>query len=1342
MEERMMPFPFEFAINNQNGKRFFLDTVEKVLKENLQSENSFGCKICNCHTHVGSERHLSEFIEAELLFHNSYYNKGFALITVERIMEWLQGQSMAEGVQRLLIVGYENFSELYLCETVDTLNKVMKNRVEANYCIYENIGKRTEIHKLERLVEKGFLDEQTKIVFVIPISTTFTTFQKLFMAYRGYLQDKDYLSEQLKADNILNISLIVIAQADGYYWKWKDMTKQTLELGNKLYRALPQKSVSCFSFIESKWYPLEKCPYCFPDLEQKVLTEETPLFGVNRTSVVPMLQLGKWKNQEPFGSEVLEATEKDINKVVRLSKYMQYRHLQRNENHFQFYFDTEGFFESERSYIETWLKNVVRKELKQNLKIQLENSQRKKCDARLETLADFLQGEENLNLMLNLLHKEKEFYEREHVQESNQIIYDFLVAPRHYSNAGFVHAVNDCVFEGTARIFYFDVQREYRGNINAKYSDFQRYVANIKSSRQRSLIRFHFVDDTIYSSGNFMRAQSLISTLAGTSDDCCEIQLYASSILLLGRNSKGTKEFLLGRKENFFEYVHLAISPMRDHEDACTICMIERNYHKMKAVSTTNMMSKVCADNIEKHKLFLIQDIKTPYEVAPLDKRLRLIITHILGARINNQYTFLKKDIPINRENVSQIYDMLKMMWRILSAFLKKVMPEEADQLNDDFINEVRIALIKSISRPFFAFHIRQKQAAFKFCLEKTEELLEKDKILLSEKKLLNTLLNALTDMDANYSIRQKNIERILSKADKEVYFKTVKKLTCLSKGDTKVLLLEAILTKGNEKVFFDVNSTAEWKLNIPFKSWLSLYIENNQIFINGIKKLNNITTIVRGDGYGIGNFIRFFSWNGIQTEAREAICKSYNRLSEALPNEDEDRMGSSYHPDFAKLERLINEILNTQNTYLFVEDAEHHNIIQNEMDHYILLNDSEVAAEDLYNSSKQKQLNDILTNPQKSMKIGDTLMIPYQYDFYLLKIAICGGMNTETQSRQEKTIYIYIPGEHKHIVEEGQSVYGCRTIMVHWLPLLFRIKVLLSLRKQMELMIQKYYESIIRLIRKEQMEKALSISKATGHGVNTLNACLELSSVIDIVTSENELKTAGNITLKQMFDKHIQLLANNFISEIYRMIHTGDLEKAMMSEETWVCGKKLGSMPVYMIFFYSFIMGRSAKPNYEFTAPRESRGQVNVKFQFDIKKDERWNLQCLRRYGASDSPNFNIIILMASNVAYHNQSEDNAVVYVYKDDRYLCVKNKWNLEKKNSDNGIGEKETPKEKIRKIVKQLEVHPSRRGNKAGISLWSLKRYCEILNRGDNESFIVTFEKAEKEVYFIVKMKLFI
>ena len=106
-------FPFELYVNDSKGKKLFIEDVERILTTDLQLEDSFGCKIESCHTHVGSKRHLENFIEAELLFHNSYYNKRFAFMTVQTILN-----NLKESTDQIIIVGYETFSELYVCEVI------------------------------------------------------------------------------------------------------------------------------------------------------------------------------------------------------------------------------------------------------------------------------------------------------------------------------------------------------------------------------------------------------------------------------------------------------------------------------------------------------------------------------------------------------------------------------------------------------------------------------------------------------------------------------------------------------------------------------------------------------------------------------------------------------------------------------------------------------------------------------------------------------------------------------------------------------------------------------------------------------------------------------------------------------------------------------------------------------------------------------------------------------------------------------------------------------------------------------------------------------------------------
>ena len=1279
MSEKMLPFPFEFFIENEEGKMLFLETVEKVLKENLQSENSFGCKIHKCHTHVGSERHLADFIEAELLFHNSYYNKGFASITAKKILSWL-GENISED--HILLVGYENFSELYLCETMDMLNRTTGSRIKAKYCIYENIGKATEIRKLEGLLKEGFFDHSTKVIFIIPISTTFTTLQKLTTAFQRKLEELGF-SMPLK-ENILNIALIVIGEEDNFYWEKDNEEFGVLYLSETLYQSLLKKEVQYFSFIKSKWYPLQECPLCFPDLVGKKYVDEKPLFGVNRSSVVPMLQLENWKNPKPYSPTEIQNNTNDLKKIIRLSKYMYQRHLQRNGNHFEYYFDTETFFEAEREYVEDWLKNKVK------IKIPEEDKDR--------------------------------------------IRYDFLVAPRHYSNAGFVHAVNNLVFHGTARIFYFDVQKEFRGNISAKYSDFQRYVTNVKGSGQKSLIQFHFVDDTIYSSGNFKRAQSLISTLTGKRDkkETCKINLYASCILLLGRNSKYTKNFLLKNEDNFFEYVHLAVSPMRNHEDACTLCLLEKNFKKIKDAAATNEINKACINTISNHDLELVQDIKIPFEKPKLELRLRLIILHMLTMRLSNKYMLpLKDDEPISKESEEQVFKILCKMWEVLPNELREMMPEEGK--DSDFEQNVKCAFIKVITRPFYSFHIRQKQAAFKFCLVMMEKFLNEKRQTETSKKILTVLMNGLTDMDANYLIRQDNLKKILKTVDDLSYFRAVKKLTTLSQGDTKNMLLEALLTTGSERPFFR-KETQEWTLDIELKKWLSLYIENNQILISGFEKWNNFMHTVGEDGYGLSNLRQCLVWNGIKgNEEQKELYKQYLDIVTKLPDKHKRY---KYELDFTELENSINQLLGTTNAFLFVDDSEHANVLQDGMDKYILLNDSDEGKRILYKSSMQDTLNDCLNGSKDRIEIGNTLIISLKEQFFLIKIIAYDEVVKRDEVKELMTLYLYVPAEHTFVKEANQMTKKCHRELVDFLPLLIRIKILLTLRGQFEQLIKRDFDNIIKLVRNEQMEKALSISKAVGHGASEMSQCPQLKEIIDVISTPIDSLDGMEKQIKILFDKHIQLISNNFISELYRAIHTNEI-KGSPNKEIWICDDEgVFGKPEYMIFLHSYLINRSEHPSYEFIAPRKSRGHVKVKIHLHMQRGESWIMRSINRVRSVGSASFRIIVLLACNVAYHSEKEDELVMDVYKEGNYLCVKNLWDAYEYKK----AKKKSAKDVCNEIVEQMEIHPSKREEDAGISLWSLKRYCDVLNPDEKNNFFIETMNIEGKTYFIVKMKI--
>lgn len=1290
-EKKIVPFPFEFAIEKA-GKPLFLNTVETVLRENLQNENSFGCRIPNCHTHVGSERHLGEFIEAELLFHNSYYNKGFAVLTAQYIMKWMESYNRCN---KILLVGYENFSELYLCETSDVLRNVQHAGVSrylgVEYCVYENMVDRAELHKFNELAHRKFVDSQTAIIFIIPISTTFTTLQKVTLAFQSELRKYGVSIGNLDANISMNLTLIVIGQEDGIYWK--KYGEDTLKLTETMFPDVYNREVTYFSLIEEPWYMLSKCPLCFPDLNGGALHEESPIFGVNRASVVPMLQLEKKHFSTPFPDTLVMQSQEDIKKVIRLSRYLYHMHLERNGNHFQYYFDTELYFISERAQIKKWLQDEV---------------------------------EPSINLEL---YRTRQNRQKGVALSPEVIIYDFLVAPRHYSNAGFVHDVNDDVFHGTARIFYFDVQREYRGNINAKYSDFQRYVTNIKNSKKKSIIRFHFVDDTIYLSNNFQRAKSLISTLTGESDEFCEIQLYSSVILLLGRNSKGTQEYLVNR-EHFYEYIHLSISPMRNHEDACTLCMLEKNYEKIKSYSATNRIFSSSKDTLYFHRLTRALDL-SGLPKPSTSQRLRVIISHVLTRRINNQCIFAKSNRPVNKENVGQIVDVLRDVWNTFPTLLQKYCDETEGPQFIFTTNEVRVAMIKIITRPFFSFHIRQKQAAFKFCFEIMDRLLQKKKTTVEEKEILKALVAGLADMNANYLIRQVNMERILKHLDQESYYKSVKTLTSLSQGDTKSLFLEALLTSRNERGFFEQTGEVS-DLEISCQDWLSLYLENNQVLIKGLGKWKNLKDTNSTFHYGLENFWSFFKYNRISEIERETLCENYHYLVSLLPTKDEKNGESdqhdflSYHVDFREIEEGLKNLLGDRSVTMFVKDFGKEELGAGATDKYILLNSaSEEKSQFFYKLETQKQIENMLNedNP-KVMLIEDTFYIPYKEYidepdnwFYLIKII---GDNSSNQE-----LYFMIPAQEDILAEWPESI----------LPFLFRIKMLLALRRYFDILICEHFEHIITLVRNEQVNKALSIAKASGHGINDITQIVDVGDIIEMLTDEKVAGDNCKYQLKLLFDNYIQLLAHNFISEIYRKINTGELEKAEVSQEVWIRSAQLTiDGPEYRVLLYNSLVDEKQSPSYTFMSPSKSGKLIKVTVCLEMDREEEWELNYLSRPGVLDSPNFKIVILLACNAAYHIGKEDQVQVLVSRDKEYLCIKNTW------KDDTETQRQYTQKAMEKLREQLQIHPSWRKGNDGISLWSLKRYCDLVAKPDNNTFVIECEEHDGKIWFVVKMKL--
>lgn len=1331
------PFPFELMLTDiqndpEKQTELFLVTVEQVLQEDLQAPESFGCKIADCHTHVGSKRHLGFFIEAELLFHNSYYNKGFAYLTAQKIIDHCRAH---DDVKRVLLVGCETFCELFLCETCSLLATF-----NADYCIYETVGpKQGRIRRLSEWVTEDPSLCGTLLVFIVPISTTLTTHDKLIASFfRNYinlnkasiLSRKDLEEAKRRA---LNFGLIVIgdSSAENPYWI-KDAKEHVLHpnTSSELFQELnDEKEIHYFAFAESKWYQVENCPMCFPDVcGNGTITDEVPLFGVNRASVVPMLQLNVNRIPAPrLVSSANPDVEINFQRVVHLSDFMYHHHLLRNSDHYQYYFDTDSFFKENRADITDWLKSVVRKDL-----IPLNSS----CE---------------------------------------MAVYHIIVAPRHYSNANLVQLVNDAVFDGTARIFYFDVQREFRGNINAKYSDFSRFINNLNACRYKYEIHFHFVDDSIYMGSNFARTKSLIQTLTDRNASG-PIKLYYSVILLLGRSSNETKRSLLDDISHFYEYVHLSISPMRHHEDACTLCQLTNNFATMSESCASNSIHAFCIEKIRDHQLISVdsfmQSVKTPY--AGFEKQMRMFLSHILATCLSNQWALDLKKPVINRENdkdverlLDEVYLDLGKPHGKLSRIIKNAHGRMSTELNG---TQARIAMIKVISRPFFTYSIRQKQAAFRFCLKKLKDCFDNPS---EDCGIIIALLNALADMESNYLLRAVAFNSIykLYPDDKEkavtlrnAFFKAVEKMIAFSMDATKSVFLESILVTGNESSFFDNtqsynNSTLLASLSLT--EWFALYLENNRLLREGFADISREKNYdaLQTTPYYLANFKKIFTFNLPDLNNRTELLESYCYLQSFLCGQENDQATSGQSLNdaghFKDLAERIHKLFACCGAPVdgdilpFVEykDQKIISSISYRRKYILLYGDNEMQ-----NNFESAHFLTDLEKTLKNNPILDTLYYAKNRPYCIVKISSWGiplenkypsgsYRDCSTAMKQPANcMYFYIPLEKGETLEklwneDGGSLIDKRGS--RFLLFAFALKLLLSLRNEFTKMIALNFanDSIQRLVLESERSEALSISKANRHGSIRYYSSLDYHQVKDKLDDNDD-------EYKNLLDNYIQLLANDFIASLYRDASSGAFNKLTIDDSAFEVLRS-GASDQKRQMYRLLLQAAPNQPGcfrYEMMGPckRDKNTPVQLTLVIEIhglEEGGRWKLMCLERDDCSVSPTLLLIFLLATNARFHTPSSvECCKVLVYREGTYLCVKN--------------EIDKAEEIVKEVNETLE-HQPHRLQKQSITLWALKQYCEKLNELNSTSTLTLFDddapsfeiQAENGKYFCVKLKLF-
>lgn len=932
IECKISPDGKDYTPYNPLKLRIFEKNVLDVLVSDMQGKNP-GYRIAANHMRIGSKIHVNLFYEGLVLFSNNYYTGRFAWLLKKTLKEKINIESPTTN-NPFLFIGYETYSEMLLRDLCK-----LYGLDKSAYCVFEYgmrdmAGEKNDnrFRNIENLDDRNYT-----IIYVVPINSTLSTFNKLEAEFDRHIDKNEYgnLNRKLKNASVIYLGVIQtinhepaddgVELLEKFFGKI-DLINRNIEskLINPTLKVLPK--VHYLFCVTAKWSNPLRCKLCYPE---NYLIEE-PLIETDKTSVIPTQLYGLKKEEEINDVPNQYIHSGDIDD---LKGCIVYGHSYRGSNHFKYYIQTDKFFR----------------------KISIDN----KCKAPIWPWL-------------------KEVKEKVMEQNRHSLHYDIIVCPEHYSNAGFVKSVNDIVFNGVALVIGINFGKEFRDNFKTKHSDLSNIYNNLKEQNCEAEINFHFVDDTIIQGSSITRVKSLTHSLfpgeAYLESNKIRIRVFKTVIILINRNSEDSIMNFVSRREDFHAFFNLRISSLRTHENACILCQETNDSKMLGKKAALNGLSKYFS---AKAQWISQKDVFDSYKKNDMEWEEREFLRFRGTHELNETFSKLCSKGKSRNEKC----DVLIAFMEVVIEEMKKSKPHSIDVL---------ISYITVASTPFLSFRKSIREAIFdliivmfEFLLDDNiniEEIIEyviqkgysssiesgeeeqyekdinnsknqliifielvKDSIINSEdcKKLVNVLMRQSVLLKSNYIIRFENIIRLLRisvikgfrKCFEETnfidyYLYNIKKLISTGTDEAKAMFLEYMILTGMEYNGDDITNTCKLstlpkkfsdkynkyiymddRLDENMKKELSkslsdllrnLYLENTQIIYDAAKDLKKnkkeIGIIENGDAdkgvrpqkisrdiYYLDNYIKMLLWN---SENENEISPALARVMRVLEEE------------------------------------------------------------------------------------------------------------------------------------------------------------------------------------------------------------------------------------------------------------------------------------------------------------------------------------------------------------------------------------------------------------------------------------------------------------------------
>lgn len=535
-------------------KRWIVDLYYAITTD-FSDCNRFGAKIKNGVTHMHvSGVHIDTFYQIDQIFTNAYWSKMIGTWIHEEVIE-------KKSLKSVILFGYG-----YLTEPM--LINVKELREKCEYIIFdegyhytaENISQPRLNYSCDKKRIMDALKDGATILFVMPISTTLGTFDKMANLLENEMNI--YFSD-ITLNKIQNVEFLTLFQLIGADNKSIDISKKYfkmfdgyVESNTPLIKYHKNNKCTLLLKLPSVWQTPTDCKYCYPDNNK--MGFERMLYSTDDTSLVPTMQLQGYdkkskKYNECFAS--LDFFEKE-NDVYKYGSCLLYQHIERNA-HFAHYIQTEKLL---NKIIDSGLFETKATEIQNILKEEIENS------------------------------------------------VNVIVAPSHISNQKFSSKINDIVFGGKAHIISLNAQKIYRSNFEAEFSNYA-HLANTIQNREKSkplsdYIKFFYVDDHINTAHTYTRIKSLIKNLISIYDQKKQAEFgFEAIITLVDRHSFASRNDFIDSPDKFFSFFNFNIPAVRTNGDSCPLCKQVADDKFLEIAAALDSTAAICAERRKAHSV-------------------------------------------------------------------------------------------------------------------------------------------------------------------------------------------------------------------------------------------------------------------------------------------------------------------------------------------------------------------------------------------------------------------------------------------------------------------------------------------------------------------------------------------------------------------------------------------------------------------------------------------------------------------------------------------------------------------------------------------------------------------